>query len=235
MPTPAPPLPERSTLWDGAYAALKAALLAGRYAPGERVVLRQVADDLGMSLTPVRDAVNRLIAERVLERGGAGPAGAAVVPLLDEGQFGELMTVRASLEPLAAAAAAAADRATPGQVDEVEQCLVAMKRSVEEGRLDDYLEAHYQFHFRIYRMCQMPIVQEIIESTWLRCAPTLTLALPENIPGLKRYASHVATVKALRRHDGDAAAAAIRADIESARSDIGAMLRERARQAPPRA
>jgi DNA-binding GntR family transcriptional regulator len=82
-------------------------------------------------------------------------------------------------------------------------------------------------------MCQMPIVQEIIESTWLRCAPTLTLALPENIPGLKRYASHVATVKALRRHDGDAAAAAIRADIESARSDIGAMLRERARQAPP--
>ena len=233
MPTPAPPLPERSTLWDGAYAALKAALLAGRYAPGERVVLRQVADDLGMSLTPVRDAVNRLIAERVLERGGAGPAGAAVVPLLDEGQFGELMTVRASLEPLAAAAAAAADRATPGQVDAVEQCLVAMKRSVEGGRLDDYLEAHYQFHFRIYPMCQMPIVQEIIESTWLRCAPTLTLALPENIPGLKRYASHVATVKALRRHDGDAAAAAIRADIESARSDIGAMLRERARQAPP--
>ncbi len=230
MPTPPPSLPERSTLWDGAYAALKAALLAGRYPPGERVVLRQVADDLGMSLTPVRDAVNRLIAERVLERGGAGPAGAAMVPLLDEGQFGELMTVRASLEPIAAAAAAA--RATPAQVDDVEDCLVAMKRSVEEGRLDDYLEAHYQFHFRTYRMCEMPIVQEIIESTWLRCAPTLTLALPQNIPGLKRYGSHVATVKALRQHDGEAAAAAIRADIESARHDIGAMLRARGRPDP---
>jgi DNA-binding GntR family transcriptional regulator len=108
---------ERSTLWDRAYAALKAALLAGKYAPGERVVLRQVAENLGISLTPVRDAVNRLIAEKVLERGGLGPAGAAVVPLLREDQFSQLMTVRASLEPMAAAAAAA--HATPERIDVV--------------------------------------------------------------------------------------------------------------------
>ncbi len=214
---------ERSTLWDRAYLALKSALLAGKYAPGERVVLRQVADDLGISLTPVRDAVNRLIAERVLERGGLGPAGAAVVPLLDEDQFTQLMTVRAGLEPVAAAAAAA--RATPEKVDRVEAFLTEMKRSVEERRTADYLKAHYEFHFGIYRMCEMPIVQEIIESTWLRCAPTLTLALPQNMPSLKRFGSHVATLAALRKHDGDAAAAAVRADIESARRDIGAMLR----------
>ena len=217
---------QRSTLWDRAYASLRAALLAGKFAPGERVVLRQVADDLGTSLTPVRDAVNRLIAERVLERGGAGPAGAAIVPLLDEDQFLQLMTVRASLEPLAAAAAAA--RMTPDQVDEVEAFLKEMKRSVQENRLGEYLDAHYQFHFCIYRACNMPIVEEIIEGAWLRCAPTLTLALPENIPSLKRYGSHVDTVKALRRCDGEAAATAIRSDIESARTDIGAMLHERA-------
>src|SRR5688500_18343096 len=95
---------ERSTLWDGAYASLKSALLAGRLAPGERLVLRKVADDLGISLTPVRDAVNRLIAEKVLERGSVGPAGGAIVPLLTADQFSQLMTVRSSLEPMAAAA-----------------------------------------------------------------------------------------------------------------------------------
>jgi DNA-binding GntR family transcriptional regulator len=216
---------ERSTLWDRAYVALKSALLAGKFAPGERVVLRQVADDLGISLTPVRDAVNRLIAERVLERGGLGPAGAAVVPLLDEDQFKQLMTVRAGLEPVAAAAAAA--RAKPGQVDRVEACLSEMRRAVEAQDTAKYLEAHYQFHFGIYRLCEMPIVEEIIESAWLRCAPTLKLALPRNIPSLKRFGAHVETVAALRRHDGAAAAAAIRGDIESAREDIGAMLRER--------
>ena len=217
---------ERSTLWDRAYVSLKSALLAGRFAPGERVVLRQVADDLGISLTPVRDAVNRLIAEKVLERGGPGPAGAAIVPLLDEDQFCQLMTVRASLEPMAAAAAAT--RATAQQIDAVERFLVEMKRSVKEHRTEKYLEAHYQFHFGIYAMCGMPIVQEIIESAWLRCAPTLTLALPENIPSLKRYGAHVATIAALRNGDGEAAAAAIRGDIDSARKDIGAMLREKA-------
>jgi DNA-binding GntR family transcriptional regulator len=96
---------EHSTLWDRAYSSLRAAVLAGRFAPGERVVLRKVADDLGISLTPVRDAVNRLIAERVLERGGLGPAGAAVVPLLTPEQFDQLMIIRSSLEPIAAAAA----------------------------------------------------------------------------------------------------------------------------------
>jgi len=219
----------RSTLWDRAYAALKAALLAGKYAPGERVVLRQVAEDLGISLTPVRDAVNRLIAEKVLEHGGLGPAGGAVVPLLSEDQFSQLMTVRASLEPMAAAAAAA--HATRERIDAVEAFLTEMKRSVKENRTGDYLDAHYHFHFGIYEMCEMPIVEDIIESAWLRCAPTLTLALPENIPSLKRYASHVATIAALRKGDGEAAATAIRADIESARKDIGAMLRAKARRA----
>jgi DNA-binding GntR family transcriptional regulator len=217
---------ERSTLWDRAYAALKSELLAGHFPPGERVVLRQVADDLGISLTPVRDAVNRLIAEKVLVRGGLGPAGAAIVPLLDADQFDQLMTVRSSLEPMAAAAAAA--HATSEQLDAVEALLVKMKRSVKENRTEQYLEAHYQFHFGIYAMCQMPIVEEIIESAWLRCAPTLTLALPENIPSLKRYQAHVATLAALRQGDGETAASAVRADIESARKDIGSMLREKA-------
>lgn len=219
---------ERSTLWDRAYAALKSALLAGRFAPGDRVVLRQVADDLGISLTPVRDAVNRLIAEKVLERGGLGPAGAAVVPMLDADQFSQLMTVRERLEPMAAAAAAA--YATPEGLAAVEQLLVEMKRSVKEKRTEQYLEAHYQFHFRIYDMCRMPIVEEIIENAWLRCAPTLRLGLPKYIPGLKRYEHHVGTLEALRRGDGLAAGEAIRSDIESARTDIAALLQDQHRR-----
>ena len=58
-----PPLTplQRNTLWDSAYASLRAALMEGRLAPGQRILLRDVADRLGISLTPVRDAVNRLI------------------------------------------------------------------------------------------------------------------------------------------------------------------------------
>ena len=213
---------QRDTLWDRAYLALKSALLEGRFAPGERIVLRDVADHLGISLTPVRDAVNRLTAEKILDRGGVGNGGGATVPLLNTDQFNQLMTVRSSLEPVATAAAAR--HATSGQLDAIEASLIAMKRSVSEQRQEQYLAEHYRFHFGIYAICKMPIVQEIIESVWLRCGPTLTLALPEYIPGLKRYAFHVAALAALRDGDAERAAAAIRDDIESARNDICALL-----------
>jgi DNA-binding GntR family transcriptional regulator len=215
---------DRDTLWDRAYAALKAALLSGRFAPGERIVLRDVAEDLGISLTPVRDAVNRLVAERILERGGTGHGGGASVPRLDANQFSQLMTVRSSLE--SAATAAAATRAAAAQLERIEHSLVEMKRSVEEHRTEQYLDAHYQFHFGIYALSGMPIVQEIIENAWLRCGPVLTLALPEYIPSLKRYQFHVDALAALRAGDGPRAAQAIKADIESARDDICVLLEQ---------
>ena len=175
--TPRLKLIARETLWDRVYASLESALLSGRYAPGERVVLRDVADELGVSLTPVRDAVNRLVAEKVLDRGNVGQGGGAVVPLLNADQFDQLMTIRAGLEPVAARAAA--ERATPEWLQSIQASLAAMKRSVEERRTEQYLDAHYRFHFGIYGLSGMPIVQDVIESAWLRCAPTLTLALPE--------------------------------------------------------
>jgi DNA-binding GntR family transcriptional regulator len=49
-----------------------------------------------------------------------------------------------------------------------------MKVSVKENRIQCYLEAHYRLHFGLYALSGMPLVQEIIEGAWLRCAPTPT-------------------------------------------------------------
>lgn len=213
---------ERSPLWDQAYAALRDSLLGGRFAPGERLLLRDIADQLGISLTPVRDAVNRLVAERVLERGSVGQGGGATVPRLTADQFGQLMAVRASLEP--AATMAAVPHATVEKLDEIEAALVAMQQKVNAQRPEGYLEAHHRFHFGIYALCRMPIMLEIIEGAWLRCAPTLRLGLPDHVPSLKRFPFHVAALQALRTGDGQAAADAIRADIHSASDEICAQL-----------
>ncbi len=226
MPAPPRLLPiDRATLWDRAYASLKTALLAGRFAPGERLVLRDVADDLGISLTPVRDAVNRLIAERILERGSAGHGGGATVPMLDSDQFVQLMTVRSNLE--AVATRSAATHATDAELDQIAGLLAEMKQSVTENRVDGYLDAHYRFHFGIYRMARMQVILELIENAWLRCGPALTLALPNYIPSLKRYPFHVEALDALRARDGEAAARAIRADIDSACADLASLIEVR--------
>lgn len=207
----------KDTLWDKAYLSLRNALLAGKFVPGERIILRKVAQDLGISLTPVRDAINRLAAENVLERGGVGQGGGAAVPLLTSNEFDQLMTIRSSLEPLAAETAA--KNASKAEINEISKLLDEMRDLAETGNLASYLDAHYKFHFGIYKLAKQPILIQAIEGAWLRCGPTLNLALPEYKPGQKRHKHHLAALTALKKGDGVSVARAIRADIESARLD----------------
>jgi len=208
----------KDTLWDKAYLSLRSALLAGKFVPGERIILRKVAQDLGISLTPVRDAINRLAAENVLERGGVGQGGGASVPLLNANEFAQLMLIRISIEPLAESAAAKI--ASKAEISEISRLLSQMRDLAETGNLASYLDAHYQFHFGIYKLANQPILLQAIEGAWLRCGPTLNLALPAYKPGQKRHKHHLAALNALKKGDGIGVANAICADIDSARHDI---------------
>lgn len=218
IPTSGLKLINKDTLWDKAYFSLKSALLAGKFVPGERIILRKVAQDLGISLTPVRDAINRLAAENVLERGGVGQGGGASVPLLNANEFDQLMSIRSSLEPLAAEAAA--KNVSKAEIAEISNLLNRMKDLAETGNLASYLDAHYKFHFGIYKLANQAILLQAIEGAWLRCGPTLNLALPAYNPGQKRHKHHLAALNALKKGDGVGVAQAIRADIDSARLDI---------------
>jgi DNA-binding GntR family transcriptional regulator len=95
-----------------------------------------------------------------------------------------------------------------------------MRNLAETGNLASYLDAHYQFHFGIYKLANQSILLQAIEGAWLRCGPTLNLALPEYKPGQKRHKYHLAALNALKKGDGIGVARAIRADIDSARLDI---------------
>src|SRR5690606_41229685 len=97
MSSPFVPL-DKNNLSDQAYEALKQALLSGRFQPGERIVLRDVAGELGISLTPVREARNHLIAERVLDRGPGGQKGGASVPRRNAEPFRAIVLRRADVE-----------------------------------------------------------------------------------------------------------------------------------------
>ncbi|ARP88649.1 GntR family transcriptional regulator [Bordetella genomosp. 9] len=213
---------DRGTLWDRAYAALREALLTGRYEPGHRILLRDIAAELGISLTPVRDAVNHLIAERILRRGTGGQGGGAVVPEVDAGQLRQLLIMRAELESRAAHEAAA--HVTPADLETLRGLLADMKRLIDADGHQGYLDVHRRFHFHIYAMSGMDILEDAIETLWLRCGPVLNLVLPEYVPYLKRMDYHAEAVAALARGDADGAAHAIRCDILEAGRYIQALL-----------
>ena len=201
-------------LWDQAYAELRRALLAGRFQPGHRILLRDTAEELGISLTPVRDAVNRLIAEHVLERGSAGQGGGAIVPRLDVARFEELVMIRCDLE--SRAAWRAAQQATLSDIRRLRRLLDRMRAMIRIPRLDGYLDVHREFHFVLYGASRMPILEGIIENVWLRCGPVLNYVLPDYVLTAKGTDLHSAALEAVERGDADGAANAMRRDIREA-------------------
>lgn len=205
---------QRLTLWDQAYSELKKALLAGKFRPGQRLLLRDLAVELNISPTPVRDAINRLVAERALERGVGGQKGGATVPLIKKDEFAQFIVMRSMLESRLAFDAAA--RCSAEDVRTLQSTLKEMQRFALERRSDLYLEAHRRFHFCIYSLSSMSIVLDAVENLWLRCGPMLNMVFPEYMHRVKKTDFHSAAVSAFRRKDAEGAAEAIRNDIEQA-------------------
>ena len=205
---------EKNNLSDLAYKALKDALLSGVYQPGERLVLREVAAGLGISLTPVRDAINHLIAERVLERGPGGQKGGASVPELAVDELGQLMMLRADLE--VRLARAAVENVDDSHVAELQSLVDYMRQSVADGDRIAYLDLHRQFHFSLYQHARMGVVMDVTETLWLRCGPILNAVLGEYVPNLKRHDYHQEAVHHLALRDADKVAESILRDITEA-------------------
>ncbi|MBX8800091.1 GntR family transcriptional regulator [Pseudochrobactrum asaccharolyticum] len=190
-----------------AYLTLREALLIGAYRPGTHLNIKPIAEELGMSSMPVREAMGRLSSESVLE---IMPNRGFKVPVLKIETFRELLMLRIRLEEMAGAHAAVL--ATQEDIETIsalyEEMLTAQKRSMDEA-----LRIHRQFHFAIYRVANMPIMMEFIEQLWLRLGPHIYASLKKTwATDVKR---HHEIVAALRARDSVGAAQAIRDDIAS--------------------
>ncbi|WP_051401810.1 GntR family transcriptional regulator [Advenella kashmirensis] len=213
MFAPLSPL-EKNNLSDLAYLAMKNALLSGDFKPGERLILRDVAGKLGISLTPVRDAINHLIAERVLDRGPGGQKGGASVPVLSRDQIRQLMFLRAELESKLAYAAVA--HINDKDIDKLEHIVRQMSRCIDSDSKSKYLDLHRSFHFSLYEHARMDVVLDITEILWLRCGPALNAVLPDYVPNLKQQDYHQAALNFLKSREAARVSDSIRLDITEA-------------------
>jgi len=215
---PPRPKPEliRTTLRDRAYDGLRNLLMAGQLAPGEKLSMRQLAAGLGVSPMPVREAVNKLVAECALE---VQPRSAVRVPLITREHFIELTTIRINLEGMAAQFAA--DRITSAQLARVRRYHERFRDSARSAKPNSsvVIRANQKLHFAIYRCAQMPTLLLMIETLWLRIGPILVFDLrssPRRLHTLAAHECHEHLVSALEHHDRIAARSALARDIESA-------------------
>ncbi len=210
---------ERVTLGERVHTALRELLMSGELAPGQKMSLRSVAESLGVSIMPVREAVARLVSDQSLE---VLPNRAVRVPLMTLSRFRELTAVRLAVEGFAAGEAA---RRAPRDIAEIkrfEEAFLAEARSATP-RADHAVRANKELHFAVYRATGLPTLVGIIEGLWLKIGPVLNFDLkvsPERLRTGGAAEHHRRLVAAIEAGDEAAARGALVDDIEGAASFI---------------
>ncbi len=199
-----PSLPiEHESLDDKAYARIKALIADGSLEPGQRIVQEDLARDMGVSRTPLVNALKRLAQERLLEW---VPRRGIYVRSLTPRELLQVFEVRESLEPLAARLAAS--RISPAEADALAQrceALVSLPASPEAMR--EIIECDRLFHWRLVELAANPHLSAAMEPVSL-----LTAAYMYGLrrPLLEIIPEHLKILSALRRGDAQASEEAMR-------------------------
>ena len=207
-PTPIEPLNRQSSLGERAYERLRESVVGGQFQPGVKLTVRSVAEALGISTTPARDAINRLIADGALINRGPKTI---VVPELTFEDLAEVTKIRESLEGLAAFESVR--HVDSNDVAYLEDIQNQLNSALDDGRYSDVLALNKAFHFRIYDLSKMPRLVAIIESLWVRVGPTLNKLYPEFAVSKRGVANHQWAIRGLQDRDGLTVRAAIENDL----------------------
>ena len=210
---------QHETLGERVTGELRALLIAGRLAPGEKLSLRRVAEALGVSMMPVREAVSRLAADKALE---VLPGRAVRVPVLTLAQFRELTRIRLVVEGFAAEEATKViTDAQIAVVAEHEAAFLAAAKDPPDPAAA--VAANRDLHFSLYEAAGMPSLVEMIGRLWLKAGPILNLDMrhePRRLDGGSAVVAHAQLLDALRRRDPTAARQALVEDISAAADHI---------------
>ena len=200
---------ERETVQERVYAVLRDRLMRGAFEPGQKLKIAALATALGTSAMPVREALNRLAAERAIE---SLPNRSVRVPSLSTDALQDLMETRFAVEGLAVTRAAA--NMTHQTLARLRELIAAQSASDSEHISKASAEQNRAFHFTLYRQSGSTVLLPIIESLWLQFGPYMRVA-SERFDGREGRGTnfHVAIVEALARGDGKAARAALESDI----------------------
>lgn len=203
-----PARPIVSVMKDDAYSLILAAIEAGTYRPGDRLVESELAERFGVSRTPVREALQRLETQRMLVRDGRS----LIVASLDHNQLAELYVVRAELEALAARLAAR--HATPEEVRVLAQMVEDDQKGI--GNPEALARANKRFHHQIHLASHNRYLVQQLDLVHRSMALMAKTSLAAEGRSETALAEHRRIVDAIAAGDGAAADKALRQHISMA-------------------
>jgi DNA-binding GntR family transcriptional regulator len=188
------------------YRTLRSRVMHGGVGPGVSLTLRGVAAEFGVSMTPAREAVRRLVAEGGLKLSASGRVS---TPELTNERIEELAALRALLEP--ELASRALPRAHFALIERMQAINGVIDEMVVKSDAYGYVRTNLEFHRTLYLRAQAPAMLALIETVWLQSGPTMRL-LYERLQRRQATENHRKIIAALRAGDEPGLRLAVRMD-----------------------
>lgn len=209
---------------DQVFEAIHDGIMSGDLPVGHRLLIRELASELGTSVMPVREAIRRLEEAGLAEK---APYKGAVVKGLSRDDLLQIYDVRRTLE--AQAAGAGASRITQRDLARMRRHHEQMLTALDEHRVADVLDHDEELLSVLYAASGNDVLLELIRTLWRRCRPYKIVGARETLEHgdasvLSRFQQEL--IDAAERHDSEAAVAVSTSSIDRAMGRIREVLPE---------
>jgi len=224
-----PPLPadariDRSSLIpEQAYRILRHAIITLKMPPGAVIVEKQITDQLGISRTPVRDAIRQLADERLVN---IRPQSGTYVALIDRHQLEEGRLIRRALEVEGIKLAVA--RVDDAAIERLRDLLVLQARAADKARHEDFIAYDDQFHQAISEMSGYSRLWRIVDRSKAQLDRVRYLSSPIPHQEEKAIAQHTAIVEAMARRNLDRTVKTLTHHLDDAYDRLSILLKQHA-------
>ncbi len=201
------PLTSIDSLGDAVYNNIRDAIISGELEPGTPLRVPAIAQALGCSRSPVREAIIRLTSDRLAH---SEPRLGAVVAEIKRQDLVGLYEIREVLEGLAARLAAKSNESGP--IENLGDLLNKDEEAVEQGNIDEHIELDLSFHRLLRRIAgnsELERLLDQLESQVRLAMLTITVSSGPHIA----VNEHKLIYRAIQSHDPDSAEQAARAHI----------------------
>ena len=144
------------SLADQVFDHLETDILSGKYSRGEIITESKLSQELGVSRTPIREALRRLEQEHIIEETGKG----SVVIGISEMDVDDIFVIRKHLETLAAGIAA--ENSTDEQLVKLREALELQEFYLEKGDAEQIKQMDNRFHYIVYRLSGSTVFYDIL-------------------------------------------------------------------------
>ncbi|MDI3481562.1 MAG: hypothetical protein PWQ97_1217 [Tepidanaerobacteraceae bacterium] len=208
-------------LRDVVFEAIREAIITGELKPGERLMEVQLAEEMGVSRTPVREAIRKLELEGLvvmIPRKGAYVAGLSLKEAAD------VFEIRESLEGLAAALAA--ERITDEELETMEKILSSVQKAVEGGDVETIIKKDAEFHQILFAATRNHRLAQIINNLkeQIDRFRVQSFTNPARIKSILQ--EHRSIVNAIKARDANMAEKLTREHIEKVENNVMDILRK---------